>query len=143
MDLDIFNKSIKNREINITPYVIVLSIFISILVIVIIFNNSVRNYLVLKGNVVDKRVVVTVNNDELNKVVENNKIIIERNNHIFTYKVFKINNLNDSNYLYSEVILETEIPEEYLIENNIIKVKIVTRKTTIFDYLIKTMKGEQ
>ena len=69
MDLNIFNKSIKNREINITPYVIVLSIFISILVIVIIFNNSVRNYLVLKGNVVDKRVVVTVNNDELNKVV--------------------------------------------------------------------------
>ena len=142
MDLEVFAKSFQNREIDIKPYIIILSIFLSILIVTIIFNNNLNNYYIINGRVVDKQIELIVNNDELNKIVENKKILIERNNHMFTYKVVKINNLNNSNYLLSEIFLESELPDEYLINNNIIKLKIVTKKITIFDYLIKSLKGE-
>ena len=141
MDLEIFKKNIENREINIRPYMILLSIFIIILLVIILFNNNLKKYYAINGKVVDNKILVLVNNDELKYIVENKELLIERNNHIFTYKIFKINNQNNSNYLYNEVFLETN-PNEYLIENNIIKLKIITDKTTIFDYLIKSLKGE-
>ena len=120
---------------------ILLSIFIIILLVIILFNNNLKKYYAINGKVVDNKILVLVNNDELKYIVENKELLIERNNHIFTYKIFKINNQNNSNYLYNEVFLETT-PNEYLIENNIIKLKIITDKTTIFDYLIKSLKGE-
>jgi len=139
MDLKIFEKNFQNREIDIMPYIMVISIFIGILIVTIIFNNNLRNYYILNGRVIDKKIVAVVNNDELSKIEENNEFLIERNNHIFTYKIFKINNLDN---LYNEIFLESEIPDEYLVDNNVIKLKIVTKKTTIFDYLIKSLKGE-
>lgn len=142
MDLKVFEKSFQNHEIDIKPYIIVLSIFISILIVTILFNNNLRSYYVLNGKVIDKKIEVIVDNNGLEKINENEELLIERNNHIFTYKIFKINNLENSNSIYSEVFLESEIPSEYLIDNNIIKLRIVTKKSTIFDYLIKALKGE-
>ena len=67
--------------------------------------------------------------------------MIERN--IFTYKVDTIKEVININSLYYEVIIElNKIPEHLFIENNIIKLNIIINKTTIFDYLIKTVRGE-
>lgn len=141
MNLKTFQKSFQNREINIKPYVIVVSIFISILLTVVFLNNNLEDYYIVNGKVIDNKIVIIINNEELDKITKNKELKIERN--IFTYKIDRISNFDNLDYLYDEVVLDIDdIPKEYLIENNYIKLKIIVNRTTIFDYLIKTLKGE-
>lgn len=141
MNIEIFQKSFQIREINYKPYLLVVSIFITIILIIILQNNNLEDYYVCDGKVIDNNLLIMVNSENLESITNNKKIKIERN--IFTYKVNKINEVIYGDLLYYEVILElNKIPEHLFINNNIIKVKIIINKTTIFDYLIKTTKGE-
>lgn len=141
MNIEIFNESFQNRDVNIKPYLIVVSIFISILLIIVFLNNKLEDYYICSGKVIDDNISLIVDSENLKNVTENEKIIIERN--IFTYKVTKINEINNNDLLLYEVILEFDkIPKHLFINNNIIELKIIVNKMTIFDYLIKTIKGE-
>jgi hypothetical protein len=100
-----------------------------------------EDYYISNGKVLNQKVIVVVNSEELKKITDNKKIKIERN--IFTYKVEKINEVNNNNFMYYEVTLEFDrIPEHLFIDNNIIELRFIINKMTIFDYLIKTLKGE-
>lgn len=141
MNIETFQKNIKNIDLNLRPYILVVSIFLSILVIIILFNNNLENYYVTKATVKDKEIIIIVDIDNLDKITSNKKIKIERN--IFTYKVLKINDLESNGIVYKEVIIKVEdIDEKLLIDNNIINTKIIVKKSTMLDYLLKTMKGE-
>jgi len=141
MNIEAFQKSFQIREINYKPYLIVVSIFITIILVIVLLNNKLEDYYISKGRVVDNNLSIIVDSENLNNITNNKKIKIERN--IFTYKVNKINEVIYQNSLYYEVILElNKIPVDLFINNNIINLKIITNKTTIFDYLIKTAKGE-
>ena len=141
MNIEAFQKSFQIREINYKPYLLVVSIFILILLIIVLLNNKLEDYYISNGKVVDNDLSFIVNSEEVDYITKNKQLKIERN--IFTYKVKKINDVMYGNSLYYEVIVElNKIPEDLFINNNIIKVKIIINKTTIFDYLIKTAKGE-
>lgn len=142
MNIETFQQSFQVREINYKSYLLVVSIFISILLIIVLLNNKLEDYYISSGKVIDNnKLIFIVSGEELEYITKNKQIIIERN--IFTYKVNKINEVTYANSLYYEVIIEfNKIPEDLFINNNIIKIKIVINRTTIFDYLIKTTKGE-
>ena len=140
MNLETFQKSFQIRDIDIKPYLIVVSIFISLILIIVLFNNKLEDYYILNGKVKDNNVFVIVNKEGLDSINNNNKIKIERN--IFTYKVSTINEIINNNLIYYEVILEFQrIPENIFINNNVIELKVIINETTIFDYLFKTLKG--
>lgn len=141
MNIEIFQKSFQIREINYKPYLLVVSIFITIILVIVLLNNKLEDYYICEGRVIDNNLSIMVDSKNLGNITTNKKIKIERN--IFTYKVNKINEVIYGNLLYYEVILElNKIPEHLFINNNVIDVKIIINKTTIFDYLIKTAKGE-
>ena len=141
MDIEIFQKSFQTRDINIKPYLIVVSIFISFILIIVLLNNRLEDYYLCKGKVLDNKVIVIVNDEELNNITNNKKLIIERN--IFTYKVEKIDEVINDKSIFYQLTLEFEkIPQHLFINNNIIDLKIIINRMTIFDYLIKTLKGE-
>ena len=80
--------------------------------------------------------------DNLNNIMENNKIIIERNT--FTYEIEKVEDYLYENTYYKKITINIkDMKEDKLIDNTIIKYKIITNKTTIFEYLIKTLKGDE
>lgn len=141
MDLESFQRSFKNYEIDLKPYLIVVSIFISIILIILLCKNNINDFYVTKGLIKNNKTNIVVNIDDLEIITNNKKIMIGEN--IFTYKIIKINDLVIDNVNYKEVILDIKkLNKKYLIENNVIDAKIIINNTTIFEYLIKTMKGE-
>ena len=141
MEIQEFQKSFRNREINIRPYIITVAILLSIILVIMIINNRIKDYYVGKALVKDNNLVILINNDELNKITTNKKIIIERN--MFTYNIISINEMTYLNSLYNEVTIKvSDLDESMLINNNSINFKIITEEKTIFEYLLKVVKGE-
>ena len=141
MELKVFNKYIKNMDISLKSYIAVVSIFICIIILIVFFNNRLEEYYVTDSLVVKNEVKIIVNYNDLEKITNNKKLKIEGD--IFTYKVVKINDLVIDNSFYKEVFLLIEnINEKLLIDNNVIKLRIITDKTTIISYFWKIVKGE-
>jgi biopolymer transport protein ExbD len=139
MNLEIFQSSFRNKEINIKPYLQVVSILLSIFVIIISFNFTIEDFYKTKGTVKEEKIKLIVDINDLNKVTNNKEIIIERD--IFTYEVINISDLIYNDNIYKEVTLK--IPElKDLIDNDVLDIEIIINKTNIFNYLIKTLKGE-
>ena len=57
MDIEIFQKNFQIREINIKPYLIVVSIFITILLMIVFLNNRIEDYYICNGKILDKKVI--------------------------------------------------------------------------------------
>lgn len=141
MDIEVFQKSFKNNEIDLKPYLLVVSIFIGILVSIIIFNNNIEDYYVNKGIVKDKELTLFVDINDIDKVTNNKKIIIERD--IFTYEVTKISDKLMNNDIYKEVKIKVDkLDKKHLLDNNVVDLKVIINKTSILEYLLNTMKGE-
>ena len=141
MEIVEFQKSFKNLDICLRPYIVVVSILICTLFLFAIFNRNLEDYYFVDSKVIDGKLSLLVDYNQLDKIVNNSKLIIDKNT--FTYKVDKINDYNiDSLPLKEIVIVVKGINKELLIENNILHLKIVTNKTSIFRYLINIIKGE-
>ena len=141
MNIKQFQSNLKNMNINLVPYILVVSIFICIILLIISFNNKLEDYYVTDSLVKDKQLKIIVNVDDLNKITDNKKIRVGKD--IFTYKVEKISDLVIEDNIYKEVMINIDnFDDKLLIDNNVIKLKIITNKTTILNYLLKTLKGE-
>ena len=142
MDLVSFQKSFKNIEIELKKYIAVVSILIGVLLGILLFNNNIEDYYVGISKISKKKMEVLTTIDNLNNIMENNKIIIERNT--FTYEIEKVEDYLYENTYYKKITINIkDMKEDKLIDNTIIKYKIITNKTTIFEYLIKTLKGDE
>lgn len=141
MDLVSFDTNFRNVDINIKKYILVVSIFMFILFVLLLFNNSIEDYIIIKSSVNNKKIEFIVDIDNLDIINNKNKIIIEGNT--FTYRIDKIDDYIYEDKLYKKITIQVDdIDEKYLINNNIIKMKIVTNKMTIINYLIKSIKGD-
>ncbi len=141
MEIKQFQESFKNKEINLKPYLLVVSILLSIIIVIVIVNSKMKDYYIGKSLVKDSSLIILIKNEELNKITTNKKIIIERN--MFTYNIVSINELLNDNCLYNEVTIKVDdLDESLLIDNNVIDYKIITNEITIFEYLLKVLKGE-
>ena len=81
-----------------------------------------------------------VDYQNLDKITNNKEFKIERN--IFTYKVSEIKEVKSDSYYFELTLEVNKIKDDIFINNNIIKLRIITNKGTFFDYFIKTLKGE-
>ncbi len=140
MDLVSFQKNFNNIEIDLKKYITIVSILIGFLLGVILFNNKIEEYYTGISKLSDKKIEVLINIDDLNKIKDNNEIVIERNT--FTYEIDKVEDYLYENNYYKKIIIKIN-DEDKLIDNEIIKYQIITNKTTIFNYLIKTLKGDE
>ena len=141
MDIESFQKSFKNNEINIKFYLLVVSILFSIILIIIGFNNNIEDYYVTQGIVNKENVKIIVDINNMDKITKNKKLKIGRD--IFTYKILKIEDNVYNNNIYKEITINVEnLSNNILIDNNVIELKIIINKTSALNYLIKTIKGE-
>lgn len=139
MEIELFQKSFKNQELNLRPYLLVVSIFIFIIFIIIGLNNKIEDYYITEGSIKDKEVRLITSVKDLNNIVNNKKVKIEKD--IFTYEVKKIEDYIVDNNIYKEVVISIK-DYNNLIDNNVVNLKIIVNKTSIISYLIKTLKGE-
>ena len=139
MEIELFQKSFKNQELNLRPYLLVVSIFIFIIFIIIGLNNKIEDYYITEGSIKDKEVRLITSVKDLNNIVNNKKVKIEKD--IFTYEVKKIEDYIVDNNIYKEVVISIK-DYNNLIDNNVVDLKIIVNKTSIISYLIKTLKGE-
>ena len=144
MKIEEFQESFKNKEINTKSYTKVVSILIGIILLIVFLNNSLIDYYKVGITISNKKLEIISGLNDINKITSNNKIMIERN--IFTYKIEEINNYINENSLYKLVRINIESDKEnainFMIDNNYIEGKIITNRFTIFEYLIKILKGE-
>jgi replicative superfamily II helicase len=141
MEIEEFQKSFKNLDINLKPYLTVVTILIGTLFLFVIFNKNYFNYFMVTSKVKNNKVVLIVENENLDKIVDNKKLIIGKDT--FTYEIEQINDFIYENILLKEITIKiNNLDENKMIENSILKLKIITNKTSIFKYLMKTMKGE-
>ena len=139
MEIELFQKSFKNQEINIKPYILVVSIFLFIIFIIIGLNNKIEDYYITEGTIKDKEIRLITNVKDLNNIVNNKKVKIEKD--IFTYEVKKIEDYIVDNNIYKEVVISIK-DYSNLIDNNVVNLKVIINKTSIISYLIKTLNGE-
>lgn len=140
MDLVNFQRNFRNMDINIVRYIKVVSIFIIGLFVVMIYNKDIEDYYIGISKIINKKIEVIIDIDNSNKIKDNNKIIIEGNT--FTYKMDKIEDyLIDNNY-YKKITLEINDIDDNM-NNQIVKFQIITNESTIFEYLFKTLKGDE
>ena len=141
MEIEEFQKSFKFFDVDLKPYITVVSILIGVILIIILLNNSLTDYYSIRTTVKNKRLEIITNTTDIDKITRNEKIMIEKD--IFTYKIYAITDLIYNGITYKKIEVQIdEIDKNKLIDNDIIDVKIITNKTTIFKYLIKIMKGE-
>ena len=139
MDLVSFQRDFRNMEVDIFKYIKVVSILILCLLIIIIKNNKIEDYYFGISKVINNKIEVLIDLDKVNKIKENNKIIIERNT--FTYEIEKIDDyLIDNNY-YKKVTLL--LKDNKIKENEIVKYQIIINKETLLEYLFRTIKGDE
>ncbi|WP_413854773.1 hypothetical protein [Candidatus Ruminimicrobium bovinum] len=139
MDLVSFQRDFRNMEVDIFKYIKVVSILILCLLIIIIKNNKIEDYYFGISKVINNKIEVLIDLDRVNKIKENNKIIIERNT--FTYEIEKIDDyLIDNNY-YKKVTLL--LKDNKIKENEIVKYQIIINKETLLEYLFRTIKGDE
>ena len=144
MKIEEFQESFKNKEINTKSYTKVVSILIGIILLIVFLNNSLIDYYKVGITISNKKLEIISGLNDINKITSNNKIMIERN--IFTYKIEEISDYINENIFYKLVRINIESDKEnainFMIDNNYIEGKIITNRFTIFEYLIKILKGE-
>ncbi len=141
MEIETFQKNIKNIDIDLKPYLIVVAILLSTLFLFVLFNKGFSDYFLVTSKVKNNKVIIVVEDEKLEKIVNSQNLIIGKDT--FTYKVEEINDYIYENILLKEVTIEIkDLNEDKKIENNILKLKIITGKTNILNYLIKLIKGE-
>ena len=143
MNVSDFQNMFFYSNVKVRNKIFVVLFFIVILLFTVVNNNNFYSYYSGSGVVKNGQFNILVNVKDLDKILNNNKIIIERTT--FTYDVYSLseNNLEYGTDIFRTVLLNIDLPEHYNIENNYVDYKIITGKDTIMNYVFNTIfKGE-
>lgn len=144
MKIEEFQENFKNKEVNTKIYIKVVTILLGIILLIVLLNNSLIDYYKVGITISKDKLEIITSLNDINTITSNNKIMIERN--IFTYKIDEISDYINENSLYKIIKIKIENDkgnaDKFMIDNNYIEGRIITNRFTIFEYLIKTFKGE-
>lgn len=142
MEIEVYQNSFMNKNINFLKYFFVVLVFIFLLILILVFNNNFYDYYdgvcyIEKEN----EIITLIDLKELNKIIKNDEIIIERTT--FSYNVLSISsdNFEYGNNIFKKVVLYINLPKWLNITNNSFNYKIITGKDTILNYVLKSIKG--
>lgn len=143
MEINLFQKNFANREIKLKPMILVISIFIILIALIIIFNNDFYNYYsgkaIYTGN---NKISTLVYIDDLEKITNSKKIILERTTFSYT-----VDSIDSEDFIYGDSIFKRvnlliDDDDFNNIVNNYLNYDIILGHDTIINYFFKSLKGE-
>lgn len=139
--IDIYDYQTIYREKSffITGYILIIGFILS-LVYFVFKSTYYENYYVNSGVLMEENnLKVYVLDKDLDKITTNNKLKIK--NKEFAYTIKSISDvLFNTNYYY-EVVIESDLPSNLNINNNLIEFKILLDKKTILKYIYQKIGG--
>ena len=122
--------------------ILIILVFIFIILIIVIANNNFYDYfygmLIVED---DERISTLVNINDLEKVLNNNEIIINQLH--YSYNIEKIENDNfiNGNDVFKKIYLKINDNKVFNIKNLYLNYSIIVDKNTIFNYVRKSIIG--
>ncbi len=143
MDIKSFNKSILNITLPVKWYIFLVSIFIVLILLVIIFNKNFYDYYegyakVVKNND-DTNLKLSIPYTDLEKISKNKYIKI--NDEISAYKII---NIDEEDYVSKDSfykVVNISLDSCDLLNDLYVNYKIIMGKETLLNYFLKTLKG--
>ena len=118
---------------------IIIVIALSLIIFLTLFHY--RTYYKVKG-VVEKvdddyyiRVYFLL--DDVNYLIDNNKVIINKKE--YAYKIFMIEDeyLSDNEYTYQSILLKINIPSKYMFNNLCLNLQFIKDEKRVIDYIMR------
>lgn len=143
MSIKDFQGSFECKDFNCIKFFVVVLFFIFVLFLIIVFNNNFYDYYTGIAIVEDKNKISTlVNVNDLEKVLNNKEMIIERTTFAYTISYISDDFIEYGTDLFKKVGIFIELKDSLNLKNNYFNYKIITGKDTIVKYFFKTIKGE-
>lgn len=132
---------LENKEENIFIKAFYYSVFIGVLLILVVVFSSYKKKDLYYENVLyveNNDIILTIPINELELIINNNKIIIYEKQYL--YKIDDIVIVND-NSLYYKIKIKLNY-DSFNYSNVILDYKILLRKESILSYIVRIIKGE-
>ena len=136
MDINLFQDLFINKNLSLKRIYLIVSIFIISILMIIIFNNDFYDYYEGTSSLKDNIVIYSVVSIHDLKYINNNKNMMIGGS-TFSYKIVKIDD-----YIEGYKVVSLKLSDYKGIDNMFIEYKIVINKDTIFNYMVRSMKGE-
>ena len=142
LDIKDYLLEYKRKISNILTLWSLLLVFIMISALIINSTFKLIDYYKVEGIVQENKLIITAPYNRVNSIINNDYIYIQ--NEKYKYKVESISKdiVNVGNEFYQEIILNIEFKDRELVDNNILKIKFIIKKMTIFEYIFNLFKGE-
>ncbi len=142
MQINEYQENFYNKTINLKKIILIILVFIFIILIIVIANNNFYDYfygmLIVED---DERISTLVNINDLEKVLNNNEIIINQLH--YSYNIEKIENDNfiNGDDVFKKIYLKINDNKVFNIKNLYLNYSIIVDKNTIFNYVRKSIIG--
>ena len=142
MQINEYQENFYNKAINLKKILLILLIFIFAILIIIIKNNNFYDYyygmLIIED---DEKVSTLVNINDLEKILNNNRIII--NNLSYSYNIEKVadDNFINGDDVFKKIYLKINDNKNFNIKNLYLNYSIIVDKNTIFNYVKESIIG--
>lgn len=142
MQINEYQENFYNKAINLKKILLILLIFIFAILIIIIKNNNFYDYyygmLIIED---DEKVSTLVNINDLEKILNNNRIII--NNLSYSYNIEKVadDNFINGDDVFKKIYLKINDNKNFNMKNLYLNYSIIVDKNTIFNYVKESIIG--
>lgn len=142
MQINEYQENFYNKAINLKKILLILLIFIFAILIIIIKNNNFYDYyygmLIIED---DEKFSTLVNINDLEKILNNNRIII--NNLSYSYNIEKVadDNFINGDDVFKKIYLKINDNKNFNMKNLYLNYSIIVDKNTIFNYVKESIIG--
>lgn len=142
MQISEYQENFYNKTINLKKIILIISIFIFVILSILVANNSFYDYfngmLIIES---DKKISTLVIINDLEKILNNNKIIINNVNYAYSIEKIDDDNFINGDDVFKKVYLKINDSEIFNVENIYLNYSIIIKKNTIFNYIKESIIG--
>lgn len=142
MQISEYQENFYNKTINLKKIILIISIFIFVILSILVANNSFYDYfngmLIIES---DKKISTLVIINDLEKILNNNKIIINNVNYSYSIEKIDDDNFINGDDVFKKVYLKINDSEIFNVENIYLNYSIIIKKNTIFNYIKESIIG--
>ena len=142
MQISEYQENFYNKTINLKKIILIISIFIFVILSILVANNSFYDYfngmLIIES---DKKISTLVIINDLEKILNNNKIIINNVNYSYIIEKIDDDNFINGDDVFKKVYLKINDSEVFNLENIYLNYSIIIKKNTIFNYIKESIIG--